>query len=105
MLLLLSLLRVVVFATAVVFADDVIAAAAVLVCACLLPGHAHSAFVRGHFGLFGLVQLLFVLIHARLPSFVLIWVVGACSASVCTHLCLSSLSLVPVLNIWLVHIW
>ena len=75
MLLLLSLPPVVVFATAVVFADDVIAAAAVLVCACPLPGRAHSAFVHGHFGVFGLVRFLFVLI----------WVVGACPAS---RLCL-----------------
>ena len=95
MLLLLSLLPVVVFATAVVFTDNVIAAAAVLVCACPLPGCACSAFVCGRFGLFGLVRLLFVLIHACLPSFVsfgllvLVWLlfalICACPAS---RLCL-----------------
>ena len=104
-LLLLLLPPVVVFATAVVYTDDVVAAAAVLICACPLPGCAHSAFVHGHLGSFGLVQLLFMLICAHLPLFVLVWVVGACLASVCTRLCLASLSLVPVLNIWLVHIW
>ena len=32
-------------------------------------------------------------------------VICARSASICTRLCLSSLSLVPVSNIWLVHTW
>ena len=89
----------------VVFADNVVAAAAVIVCACPIPSCACSAFVHAHLGLFGLVQLSFVLVGACLPSFMLIWVVGACLASVCTHLCLSSLSLVPVLNIWFIQIW
>jgi hypothetical protein len=40
--------------------------------------------------------------HSHLCSF---GVICACSASICTRLCLSSLSLVPVSNIWLVHTW